>query len=125
MKVPQNVSESTRRLNPHLYPPVGGLQSPKPQSDSGNGSAPANERKEKGKSRVGKGRSVLRITLIRLCHREITDSDNLAPGFKWTRDAIAASFGCDDRDDLIKWQYGQVETRGKEGTIVRIELLQD
>ena len=67
-------------------------------------------------------RPVLRITIIRFCHREF-DSDNLAGGYKPLRDAIAAWLGLDDSDRVISWEYGQFLTRGIEGTAVRIERL--
>lgn len=121
MKLPVYVSEATKRRNPSLYP-LAGLQSPKSKPDSGDGSQGTVPRKEEGKSRLGTVPK-LRVTFIRVCRRTITDSDNLPPAYKWTRDAIAASLGRDDRDDLIQWEYHQLQTRGREGTIVKIELL--
>lgn len=49
------------------------------------------------------------------------DSDNLAGGLKYLRDAIAESLGLDDADRFIVWEYHQVETRGAEGVAVKIE----
>ena len=53
----------------------------------------------------------------------ILDRDNLTGGAKHLRDRIAESLGLDDRDDQIVWEYGQVQTRGRRGTMVRIERL--
>lgn len=36
-------------------------------------------------------------------------------------DEIAAWLGLDDADPKILWQYAQAETRGEQGTAVKIE----
>jgi hypothetical protein len=53
----------------------------------------------------------------------LLDDDNLAGGFKPLRDAVAQRLGIDDADGRVRWEYGQVETRGPTGTIVKIQTL--
>ena len=62
------------------------------------------------------------VTLIG-CRNRILDSDNFQSGCKGIRDAIARTFGLDDADDCIRWEYGQVRTDGIQGVIVKIERL--
>lgn len=62
------------------------------------------------------------ISLISFRRREL-DGDNLVAGFKPLRDALADTLGINDADPRIRWQYGQCETRGETGTIVKIERL--
>ena len=113
-------NEACRKLNPHMFGPLGAVEGPerKPQArrtlDGGTALPKA------GRARVATGGPVLRVTIIS-CEHRLRDSDN--PKFKPLRDAIARSFGLDDADSTIGWEYGQVETRGAEGTIVRIERL--
>lgn len=61
------------------------------------------------------------VSLIRVGKKSLDSHDNLRAGFKPLVDAIAKSIGIDDGDPGIRWQYGQVETAGEPGTIVRIE----
>lgn len=53
--------------------------------------------------------------------RRLRDEDNLTGGLKFLRDAVAFSLGVDDADSRVFWQCRQIETRGGEGTLVRIE----
>lgn len=61
------------------------------------------------------------VSLTRVGSRRM-DSDNLANGFKATRDAIANVLGIDDGDSRIRFEYHQ-EANGKReyGVRVRIE----
>jgi len=63
-----------------------------------------------------------RVLLISCRHRELDDDSNIY-SLKPLRDAVAASFGLDDADGRIQWEYGQQTTRGEQGVIVRIEQL--
>jgi len=63
---------------------------------------------------------ILVVSIIRFGSKEL-DSDNLAFGCKWLRDAIADSLGIDDGDKRIKWQYGQILTAGPTGSMVTIQ----
>lgn len=62
----------------------------------------------------------LRITIVSCRHR-LLDDDNLVAGAKPLRDAIARTFGLDDADKRIRFEYGQVLTQGEEGTVVKLE----
>lgn len=124
--------------------PDGSLDSPNLHRDAGRGlCAPEFERhaqhSDEGTVRdeaggsgcvVGGGESVpgiagrfkrITVSIIVLCRRR-RDDDNLAGGCKHLRDAIAKTLGVDDGDDRVRWQYGHMETRGKVGTLVRIEI---
>lgn len=73
------------------------------------------------KYRQRKGRVAVVVTLIATIGREL-DSDNLQGACKPLRDAIAESLGLDDGDGRIRWEYGQCETRGQQGVIVKVAL---
>ena len=75
---------------------------------------------KKAKRDRSKGSVVVRVTIIR-CGSRSLDDDNLSFAYKHFRDAISASLGIDDADKRICFEYGQVETKGRRGTIVRIE----
>ena len=62
------------------------------------------------------------VSLIGLRRRTL-DDDNFNGACKHLRDAIAASLGIDDGDKRICWQYQQLQTRGREGVMVRIEIV--
>lgn len=68
------------------------------------------------------GAFLMVISLVVFRHRPC-DDDNLQFGCKWLRDSVAATLGLDDADKRIKFQYGQIVTRGKEGVLVTIESL--
>ena len=118
MQLPNNPSESLKRRNPDLYPPVGAVVSNQREP----GAQPALERNPKTQPRR-KGRLAVCITIIAF-RRRLLDSDNSAMGAtKALRDAIAASLGCDDGSERLHWQYSQVHTTGDEGCLVKIEQL--
>jgi len=71
---------------------------------------------------IRKGKLVVVIDLIAARHR-LLDCDNNVGSFKPLRDAIAESIGIDDGDSRIKWSYGQIQTQGEEGVIVRVSVL--
>jgi len=74
------------------------------------------------RQRKGSVESCCRVLLISCRHHELDDDSNVY-SLKPIRDAIAASFGIDDADGRISWEYGQQLTRGEQGVIVRIEAL--
>lgn len=76
-------------------------------------------RKKTRRNGVAANSAGLRVTLISFRCR-LLDDDNLAGGFKQLRDAIAEWLGMND--NKIKWHYGQVQTSGEEGTVVKIEV---
>lgn len=102
-----------KRLNPHLF--VGGVEKPLTQPN-------LKEALDRGRKAQKRGTQSLVISLVRYGRLRL-DDDNLAGGFKPLRDAIARSLDVDDGDSRIRWQYGQIETRGQEGTAVRIEVV--
>lgn len=94
---------------------VGELLPTKPKQDP----LPTLDQKPKSRKRCAY-RVALLITLIRVGKAKL-DDDNLASSFKGLRDAVAKSIGVDDANPRLKWIYGQVETRGRVGSIVTIE----
>jgi hypothetical protein len=74
------------------------------------------------KRQKGKGGVEVVVTII-ACRRVECDDDGAISAAKPLRDAIAHSLGMDDGDRRIRWEYGQCETRGAEGVIVKIERL--
>lgn len=115
------VSATVRKLNPGLFgsaPGLGGLDAGKRGKPQG-----ALERtpqaQRRSKARVAKGHELV-VTIVAHVRRRL-DSDNLANACKPLRDEIADWLGVDDGDERVRWQYGQVETRGRTGASVRIE----
>lgn len=78
--------------------------------------APRADAPQKGRPRR------LAISLIGLRRRTL-DDDNHVGACKHLRDAIAASLGIDDGDKRICWQYQQLQTKGREGVLVRVEIV--
>lgn len=62
------------------------------------------------------------VSLIGLRARTL-DDDNYVGACKHLRDAIAATLGLDDGDKRISWQYQQLQTKGREGVLVHIEVI--
>ncbi len=62
------------------------------------------------------------VSLIGLRARTL-DDDNFVGACKQLRDAIAATIGIDDGDKRIKWQYQQLQTNGREGVLVQLEVI--
>lgn len=113
-KIPQNVSESTRRRNPHLYG-VGSLGSAQHQQEPRRALVKDASTRQKG----GTDLAVI-VTLIGHVSR-VQDDDNFVRGCKPLRDAIARSLGIDDGSSRIRFEYGQVETKGDKGVTVKLQ----
>lgn len=96
---------------------VGGLLPTQPKRDT----LPALDQKPKAR-RSGKVCVALRVTFVRFSSH-LLDDDNLQAAYKGLRDGVAKSFGIDDADKRIRFEYGQCETRGATGTVVKIEQL--
>lgn len=61
------------------------------------------------------------LTVTMTAHIPIRmDGDNLANALKPVRDELAAWLGVDDADGRIRWECGQVETRGAVGVCVTL-----
>jgi hypothetical protein len=102
-----------KALNPHLF--VGSVEEPFTQPNLAralDGQRPAHQASE----------GCVVVSLVRYGRRRL-DDDNLAGGFKPLRDAIARSLDMDDGDRRLRWEYGQIETRGEQGTAVKIEVI--
>lgn len=74
------------------------------------------------KRQTRKGGVAIIITLVTCRSRECDDDGNVA-ACKPLRDAISATLGLDDGDARIRWEYGQSETHGAKGVLVKIERL--
>jgi hypothetical protein len=70
---------------------------------------------------AGRPRRVV-VSLLALRRRPL-DPDNNAASFKALQDAIAETLGLDDGDPRFIWQYQQMHSFGREGVIVRIEVI--
>jgi hypothetical protein len=113
-ELPKNVSESVRKLNPHLY----GLGAVAPTKRE---RSPVSALDQGGKQRRKRsGSVVIRVAIISCRHREV-DRDSNIYSLKPIQDAISASLGIDDGDARIRFYFGQVEDPGgEEGLIVKI-----
>lgn len=109
-----NASDTFKRLNPHLFG-VGGVETGKPKPIVAQALVGGGAKRKQG------GAVLVRISLV-AHRRKLTDDDNNTGSFKPLRDAIARSLGIDDGDARIAFECGQVETKGQEGTSVRIEI---
>ena len=114
-EIPQKVSESFRRLNPHLYS-LGRLEAKKSEPIT----VPSLESFGK-KLKVSEGCMV--VCTLTAHRKRIIDDDNCTASLKPLRDGISESLGIDDGDKRISWQCSQVQTKGKEGVTVTIEVL--
>jgi hypothetical protein len=112
------VSEAVRRLNPELFG-LGALPAAQPKQVVARPLGSPNEERKKVPRRVGKGSVECVVTMVRYCAR-LLDDDNLAGSFKPMRDAIAKYLNVDDADPRVRWECGQVETRGAQGVSVKI-----
>lgn len=109
-------SESVKRRNPHLFL-APQLRASKPKPD--RGSQGQDRRMEKG----AKGLA-WEITIVQHRRRLLDQHDNLAGACKQIVDRITESLGFDsDSDPALRWRYGQVETRGQQGVMVKIDRI--
>ena len=113
-----NCGEAVRRLNPDVFG-LGGLGATEHSKQTralvkGAQAQPASARP----IRTG---CQITITITAYLGRRI-DPDNLAHALKPLQDAIADWIGIDDGDERVRWEYGQVETRGSTGTVLKVEV---
>jgi hypothetical protein len=110
---PRHVQERIIKENPDVFRPV---ETKKPKSTP---APPLASGSQEHKGSTGGMEGVITFT----AHlRRVLDDDNLAGSIKPLRDAIARSLGIDDGDKSVRWEYGQIETRGTEGVLVKLEL---
>jgi hypothetical protein len=114
-----NTSEAIRKLNPDLFATLGRLGSKvdRKQARALVSCSPAERR---GQARIRAGVEIT-VTLTAYVVRRL-DPDNLAGALKPMQDTIADYLGIDDGDPRIRWECGCVETRGREGVIVTIQV---
>jgi hypothetical protein len=112
-----HASDSFKRLNPHLFA-VGSLDPAIHSKQTGtlDGSAQSKH----GRRRCIPADVSLTINLTGYIPRRM-DPDNLAGAMKPIQDVVAEWLRVDDGDPRIRWEYGQVETRGECGVVVRME----
>lgn len=102
---------------------LGGLPADKPEPDQRRALEPETSAPKARAKKVERGvGAIIRVHLIRVGGRPF-DSDNFIAGYKPLRDAIAARLKLDDEDATIEWEYSQVVTRGKRGTIVILQMI--
>lgn len=120
---PEHVQKRLIKDNPGVFNPVGGLQNPKPESNSGGTDAGTVRRQARRKIGMagGSGQGRVLVTIVSY-RRKLLDGDNLQGGAKSLRDAIADTIGMDDADPRLKFEYAQVITTGKCGTAVKIDV---
>ena len=75
-----------------------------------------------GQPHGGKSGVVVRVTIVAVRKRLLDSHDNAKSACKSLVDAISASLGIADNDPRVAWEISQVETKGSEGTMVKIEL---
>lgn len=110
-----HASESTIRRNPHLYSVC-----PFPSEVAQPDPAQALDRGGKKREAIKDGVEY-RVAIIAL-RKRLADADNNVASFKNVQDSIAATLGIDDGDPRIQWEYGQIQTNGEQGLLVKIEM---
>lgn len=113
-ELPKHVQDRIKRDNPDVFRPVEARQ-PEPIPAQTLARIPSHHKK-----RVGGERLIITLVALR---RRYVDDDNNVSSLKPLRDAIACNFSIDDGDPKLRWEYGQSETKGEEGVIVKLEAL--
>ena len=79
-------------------------------------------RRKTGRKAGNRKRQSAQITVTMVAHLpRFFDDDNLANALKPVRDEVADWLGIDDGDGRVRWECGQVETRGNVGVCVKVE----
>lgn len=117
-KLPTNVSDAVKRLNPSLYGGAVGQVEARPAKPTAVQALDSGKRQRK----ESKGRVAVVVTLVS-CRRRIGDDDSIAASLKPLRDGIADSLGLDDGDARIRFEYAQCRTDGEQGVMVKIEMV--
>ena len=113
--IEQDARQNAKQLTKHAPDPLRPLETGMPERSQ----RPALERPRPQREKR-KGRVAVVVSII-ACRARETDEDNFIAGTKWLKDSIAASLGLDDGDKRIRWEYGQAETRGEQGVIVKVQ----
>lgn len=113
-----NCGEAVRRLNPDVFG-LGGLGA----TEHGKSARALGQGAPQKPASARPIRPGCTITVTITAYLELRiDPDNLAHALKPLQDAIADWIGIDDGDERVRWEYGQVETRGSTGTVVKVEV---
>lgn len=96
---------------------MGGVAAGQPQPPQ----TPALDRGNR-KHQGGAGRVGVRVSLMAE-RRRLLDKDNNVASFKPLQDAIAKTLAIDDGAAAIDWEYGQKQTNGAEGVIVKVQFV--
>ena len=116
-KLREKVIQLDRQQNPR---PVRSLEA------HGTEPAPARPLDRRGpQHQGGAGGVAVRITCIALRRRLLDRHDAVAFACKPLTDAIAKTLGVDDASPLLDWEYGQIVTRGRQGVLVKIEIIEN
>lgn len=110
-------SKSFKLLNPLV-----GLQNPERQQADRPALVKEDTREKQSANESSGGSLKFSVIIISMRHR-LLDGDNLQTGAKYLRDAIAELIGLDDADKFIRWEYHQLVSVDKEGTIVIVDKL--
>ncbi len=113
----KNLSPAAKLRNPDIFGVVGAIQDSIPKPDQ----IPALDQGKKACERSPRGLGFC-VQIISMRSR-LLDFVNLAGGSKGIQDAIAISLGIDDADIRVRWEFHQIKTTGREGTIVNIQQL--
>lgn len=111
-------SQSTKRLNPHLFGPASGLGGHKPKWTEAQTLVESKPERQRGTP------CVVEVCILSLRTSEL-DDDNLAGAHKAFRDVIAKTLGIDDGDSRIRFRYIQGITKSKPHTLVIINKVYD
>lgn len=119
MRLTREEYANLRLRRPTLFGPLDSLDASKHRQQARALERHTQAQQVRKGSMVRRGR--IRVALIAAIPRRL-DPDNLATSMKPLQDAIAGYLGIDDGDeDRITWEYGQTETRGSTGVVVKIE----
>ena len=63
------------------------------------------------------------IRLVRFSRGSLDHADNLPSAFKAIRDELAVLLAFNDRDESVRWAYGQQKSQGNKGVAIHIAWL--
>lgn len=121
----KNVSETVKRLNPHIFDRAAVDRLPAAHRQCVDKKALVGEpprEKACGKGGAESAQPIVRVVLVSFRGRA-TDSDNDTFAAKGIRDELAKWIGLDDGSPLIEWEYQRVISPKHRGILVKIDLL--
>lgn len=111
---PNDLPAHIKAINPQLFS-LGKMETSKPKQTAPRALDSGVEKHQASQNRVV-------ISIIQLRRRVLDTHDNARSACKPLVDAISATLHIDDADPRVRWQYGQVQTTGELGVIVKVEL---